>query len=96
VATGDTWLKKYVSQLLSSPQYRARSVALFITFDESTEGATSNQIPTVVVAPSVPEGLRVTTLFTHYSLLRTTESLLHLPLLGGARSASSMLGSFHL
>jgi hypothetical protein len=95
VATGDAWLKQYVSQMLSSPQYRARTLALFITFDENNE-ATSNQIPTVVVAPSVPKGLRVATRFTHYSLLRTTETLLHLPLLGGARSASSMLSSFHL
>jgi hypothetical protein len=95
VSTGDAWLKKYVPQILTSPQYRARTLALFITFDENDEAA-SNQIPTVVVAPSVPRGLHVGVHFTHYSLLRTTEALLHLPFLGGARSASSMLGSFHL
>ncbi|MDE3093923.1 MAG: hypothetical protein KGJ47_09105 [Acidobacteriota bacterium] len=95
VATGDAWLKKYVAQILSSPQYRSRSLALFITFDESTQSS-SNQIPTVVVAPSVPAGIRVATHFTHYSLLRTTETLLHLPLLGAARTATSMLGAFHL
>ncbi len=95
VATGDAWLKKYVAQILSSPQYRSRSLALFITFDESTQ-SNSNQIPTVVVAPSVPAGIRVATHFTHYSLLRTTETLLHLPLLGAARTATSMLGAFHL
>jgi hypothetical protein len=95
VATGDAWLKKYVTLILASPQYRARTLALFITFDENDESA-SNQIPTVVVAPSVPRGLRVATRFTHYSLLRTTEALLHLPFLGDARSASSMLRSFHL
>ena len=95
VATGDAWLKKYVAQILSSPQYRSKSLALFITFDESTQSS-SNQIPTVVVAPSVPAGIRVATHFTHYSLLRTTETLLHLPLLGAARTATSMLGAFHL
>jgi hypothetical protein len=95
VATGDTWLKRYVALIIASPQYRARTLALFITFDENDEAA-SNQIPTVVVAPSVPQGLRVATPFTHYSLLRTTEALLHRPYLGGARSASSMLRSFHL
>ena len=95
VATGDAWLKKYVAQILSSPQYRSKSLALFITFDESTQ-SNSNQIPTVVVAPSVPAGIRVATHFTHYSLLRTTETLLHLPLLGAARTATSMLGAFHL
>ena len=95
VATGDAWLRKYVALIVASPQYRSKSLALFITFDESTRSA-SNQIPTIVVAPSVPAGLRVATRFTHYSLLRTTETLLHLPLLAGARSASSMVVAFHL
>ncbi len=95
VATGDAWLKKYVALIVASPQYRAKTLALFITFDESNQSST-NQIPTVVVAPSVPRGIRVATPYTHYSLLKTTEALLHLPLLGGARSASSMIGSFHL
>lgn len=95
VATGDAWLKKYVPLIVASPQFRAKTLALFITFDENNQSA-SNQIPTIVVAPSVPRGLRVATPFTHYSLLRTTETLLHLPYLGGARSASSMQGSFHL
>ena len=95
VVTGDAWLKKYVALIIASPQYRAKNLALFITFDESNQSA-SNQIPTVVVAPSVPRGVRVGNRFTHYSLLRTTEALLHLPFLGGARSASSMLSSFHL
>ncbi len=95
VTTGDAWLKANVPLILASPQYRAKSLALFITFDENDEAA-SNHIPTVVVAPSVPSGERNATHFTHYSLLRTTEALLHLPFLGGARSASSMLTPFHL
>jgi hypothetical protein len=95
VATGDAWLEKYVAKIVASAQYRAKALALFITFDENTQ-ATSNRVPTVVVAPSVPRALRVATHFTHYSLLKTTETLLHLPWLGGARSATSMLTSFHL
>lgn len=95
VSTGDAWLKSHVPQILSSPQYRAGSLALFITFDENNLAST-NQIPTIVVAPSVPKGLRVGTSFTHFSLLRTTEALLHLPLLGSARSANSMVTPFHL
>ena len=95
VATGDAWLQKNVPLITASPEYRAKSLALFITFDESTVAA-SNKIPTYVVAPTVPRGEHNATYFTHYSLLRTTETLLHLPLLGGARSASSMLAPFHL
>jgi hypothetical protein len=95
VATGDAWLKKYVPLIVASPQYRAKSLALFITFDESTVTA-SNQIPTIVVAPSVPAGRRVGVYYTHYSLLRTTEALLHLGYLAGARTATPMLAGFHL
>ncbi len=95
VTAGDEWLRRYVSKIIASPQYQARSLVLFITFDEN-DLQSSNRVPTVVIAPSVPRGHRVGQRFTHYSLLRTTETLLHLPLLGNARSASSMLQPFHL
>lgn len=95
VGTGDAWLSKYVPLILASPQYQAKSLALFITFDENNQSAT-NRVPTVVIAPTVPQGIRTGIRFTHYSLLRTTEALLHLPLLGGARSAPSMIQAFHL
>jgi len=95
VSTGDAWLKTFVPQILASRQYQTKSLALFITFDENDQAA-SNHVPTIVIAPSVPAGLRVAAPLTHYSLLKTTEALLHLPFLGGARSASSMLTSFHL
>ncbi len=95
VSTGDTWLKGFVPKVLSSPEYRSGSLVLVITFDESDSSST-NQIPTVVLAPSVPRGLKVSAPLTHYSLLRTTEQILHLPFIGGARTARSMLGPFHL
>jgi hypothetical protein len=34
--------------------------------------------------------------YTHYSMLRTTEEILGLPLLGGAQTATSMLNAFNL
>jgi hypothetical protein len=95
VSVGDTWLRKMVPLILESPEYQSRSLVLFITFDENDSQA-SNRVPTLVIAPSVPSGERVAIAFTHYSLLRTTESLLHIGLLGGARSAHSMVAPFHL
>lgn len=95
VATGDAWLRRFVPLILSCPQYQARSLVLFITFDESDSSA-SNQVPTLVIAPSTRKGERVGTRFTHYSLLRTTETLLHVGLLGQARTAPSMVAPFHL
>jgi hypothetical protein len=95
VSTGDAWLAHTVPAILSSPEYRAHSLALFITFDENNSGAT-NRVPTYVIAPSVPRGARVAVPFTHYSLLRTSEALLGLPWLGAAAHANSMVGPFHL
>jgi len=95
VSTGDRWLSRIVPQILVSPQYRSKSLVLFITFDENDAQA-SNRIPTWVIAPSVRVGQKVALAFTHYSLLRTTEELLHVALLGSANSARSMLKPFNL
>ncbi|HVA69803.1 MAG TPA: alkaline phosphatase family protein [Acidimicrobiales bacterium] len=95
VATGDQWLRRIVPLIVASSQYQSRSLALFITFDEN-DAQSSNRVPTWVIAPSVPRGVRVSVRYSHYSLLRTSESLLHVPLLGNARDAPSMLGPFHL
>jgi len=95
VRVGDTWLKRMVPSIIASSQYQSGSLVLFITFDEN-DGAASNQVPTLVIAPSVRRGARVGTRFTHYSLLRTTETLLNVPLLGAARTATSMIAPFHL
>jgi hypothetical protein len=95
VATGDAWLAMRVPDILASEQYQSGSLVLFITFDEN-DGQSTNHVPTYVIAPSVPAGLRVTQALNHYSLLRTTETLLGLPLISGAKNASSMIGPFHL
>ena len=95
IGVGDQWLRRTVPMILRSAQYRSKSTALFITFDEG-DSSPINRIPTIVIAPSVPAGTRVGVAFTHYSLLTTTESLLGLAPLGAARGARSMIGPFHL
>jgi hypothetical protein len=95
VSEGDAWLKRIVPLILKSSQYQSRSLVLFITFDENDLMA-SNKVPTLVVAPTTPRGTRVAVRFNHYSLLRTTEELLHVQYLGGARTAASMVAPFHL
>ena len=95
VNVGDQWLRRTMARIVGSAQYRARTTCVFITFDEN-DGSSTNQVPTVVVAPTVRVGERVGTSFTHYSLLATTESLLGASLLGAARHAHSMVAPFHL
>jgi hypothetical protein len=94
-SVGDAWLARYVPQIIASPLYQRRSLVLFITFDES-DSSSNNHVPLWVIAPSVPRGRRVSTPFSHYSLLRTTETLLHVAPLRGARTAPSLIGPFHL
>jgi hypothetical protein len=50
------------------------------------------------VSPSTRPGTVSDELFNHYSLLKTTEQLLHLPLLGHAKdpAVNSMLRPFRL
>jgi hypothetical protein len=95
VSNGDQWLARYVPSILASELYLSGRLVLFITFDENDTQPT-NRVPTWVIAPTVPRGERVGVALTHYSLLRTTETLLRLPLLGAAGTAPSMVGPFHL
>jgi phospholipase C len=106
IPDGDNWLKANVPKILSSSEYKAGSVVLFITWDEGEGGASNNcatntsdvgcHVATLVASPSTKRGTKSGTLFNHYSLLGSTERLLHLPLLGLAKSSASMIGAFKL
>ena len=91
IRQGDQWLRGFVPSLLATPQYHSGKAVIFITWDE--EG--SNHIPTLVISPTTSQ-VQSSTAYTHYSMLRTTEEILGLPLIGGAASATSMRGAFHL
>ena len=84
VGTGDQWLATWVPQILGSPTYRAGTTALFVIWDEPTP------VADVVVAPAVRPGTVSPVPVDHYSLLRATEEMLGLPLLGSAGTAPSL------
>jgi phosphatidylinositol-3-phosphatase len=90
IADGDNFLRSYVPALMATPQYQSGSTVIFITWDEGNGG---NQVPCIVISPYT-HGVRDGTPYSHYSLLRTTEQLLGLPLLGNAASTNSMVGRF--
>lgn len=96
VQTGDTWLSSFLPKVFSSAEYQAGRTAVFLTWDED-DSSMSNQIPTLVIAPSVVPGTSSTTTFNHYSMLRTTEELLGLgSFIGNAATATSMRSAFNL
>ncbi len=84
---GDTWLKTWVPQILSSPAWR-NGGALFITFDEGkrTVGGPSDggHLATLVISPLGKPGFRSATAYDHYALLRTVERAWGLPELKNA------------
>ena len=107
IAEGDKWLAANLPAILNSPEYTDGSTAVFITWDEGHGGTVGEQcatnktdvschVATIVISPSTKPGTRSATLFNHYSLLRTAEQLLGLPLLGEAASYPSMVAAFHL
>jgi len=95
VATGDAYLANLVPTILAGPDYQSGHLLVVITFDENG-GASGNQVYAAVISPFTTPGTQSATNFTHYSLLRTTEEILGVPLLGGASSAASMRAAFGL
>jgi phospholipase C len=90
VSTGDAWLASWLPLVLESRAYLQGDTAVFVVWDEDTP------MPNLVVAPSVHPGTTAPGRYDHYSLLRTTEDLLGLPLLGQATRAQSLRDAFHL
>jgi hypothetical protein len=96
IAQGDSWLKSFLPHLLATPQYSSGSTVVFITWDEDNSCSDcTNHVPTIVISPTT-HNVTSTTPFSHYSMLRTTEELLGLPLIAGAADATSMRTAFKL
>ena len=91
-SVGDAWLRSWLPLILANQSYRNGQMVVFLTFDEG-EGA-DQRIATIVISRHVARGTVSRAQFTHYSLLRTTENLLGLPLLGKAQEAAGMRRAF--
>ncbi len=94
IATGDAWLSTFLGRVFASAGYAAGRTAVFVTWDED-DSSHSNQIATLVAAPSVVPGTTSAAKYDHYSMLRTTEEMLNLGFLGNAANAVSMRRAFN-
>ena len=99
-AAGGAWLSGFVATVTTSAAW-ADNGALVVTWDEGADSASASSgaitdsggggnVLTLVIAPHVRAGLRVGTLFDHYSFLRTVEDAFGLPLLGGAAARTTV------
>jgi hypothetical protein len=85
ITAGDNWAAGYLPMVFSSPEYRAGSTVVIITWDEGT--AKRNDVPFIVASPYTPPGYTTGVHMTHYSTLKGMEQMLGLPLLGHAADA---------
>ena len=106
IAQGDSWLAKNVPVILNSSAYKTGTLAVFLTWDEGKGGTATDcatnttdvgcHVATIVASASTKAATKSATLFNHYGLLATTETLLKLPLLGAAAGATNMISAFNL
>ncbi len=88
VATGDLWLRRFITPLLSM-----ESTAVFVVFDEGTTDAGGGGMVSLIAAGRVVKpGSVFDPPADHYSLLRTIEDALRLPPLNGAAKARPLTG----
>jgi len=98
VATGDAWLQSWLPLIFNSAAYQAGRTVVILTWDEN-DGSAGNLIPTIVASPSTVPGTRSSTLFNHYSLLKTTEQMLGINTFlahAGDSGTTSMAPAFNL
>lgn len=97
VAFGDTWLSTFLPTVFATPEYQAGRTLVVLTYDEGSGlPPKGNVIPAILMARSITSGTSVDTYYTSYSLLRTTEEMLNLPLIAGAATDPSMRNGFGL
>ncbi|SRR5258706_2110649 len=89
VSVGDNWVKKTVLQITSSNTFK-KNDAIFIVWDENDDNSTANQVPLIIISPLGKQHFSSQQMYTHYSLLKTIEEGLGLPLLGKAKDAMDL------
>jgi phosphatidylinositol-3-phosphatase len=114
VTDGDNWLSEWMPAIFNSPDYTSGRLVVFLTWDRGRGGTMSAgmdcldpqyvsdsacQIPTLVFSTATPGGLQNDTLFSHYSMLKTTEEILGVStetLGANVSNANSMTRAFNL
>jgi hypothetical protein len=79
IAAGDIWLKNNIPAILNSPACTAQTCLLILTWDED-DSSQSNQVLTIFAGSGAKTGgVSSSASYTHFSMLKTIESIFGLP-----------------
>ena len=104
-AVGDAWLQDWLPRIFTSRAYRSGQAVVFLTWDEGEAAPPAPcqgpedprcHVAMLVMSTYTRPGTVSDRLFTHFSLLRTTELLLRLAPLGAAATAPDLRAPFGL
>ena len=91
VATGDAWLRRFLTPLLRRSALR-QGVVFVVTDEPSSDVPGTDPVPALATGPLVRPGSRYTARSSHYGLLRTIEDAWGLRRLGQSRTAQPITG----
>jgi len=89
IKAGDTWLSTELPAIISYTQ--THDALIFLTWDE---GDASNLIPFIVIGKNVTTGGTSAVMYTHSSMLKSTEEYLGVPVLPSVSGAADFAGLF--
>ena len=83
VKAGDAWASTFVPTMLASPEYKAGTSVIILTWDEAN--AKTTKMPYIVISPYTKAGGTTNVRYDHYSTLKGVQQMLGVnPLLGHA------------
>ena len=86
LAQADAWLQSWVPVLTSGPDWRSGRLVIVVVFDE---GETTEQVPFVILDPSVSHRV-IRQALDHFALTRLIDEIVGVPLLGEAAHATDL------
>ncbi len=85
-AQADAWLRAWIPELMSGPDWQSGRLAITAVFDE---GETTEQVPFVLMAPGL-SGVRISEQANQYALTRLIDAVIGAPPLRSASAATDV------
>ncbi len=94
IATGDMYLAGLVPKILTSTMFTTQKAGLFVVFDEGNGSYPSDYVYAVWAGSAVKKAYSSSTQYSHYSFLKTIETVWNLPTLTSKDAGAANMTSF--